>query len=173
LTKVPFRPALDALRGKTNGRIEMAIFVTKAVLPANTSGVGLAKPEDRQAAISRLCEQAGGKLLNLYFTLGQHEFLLISEMPNARAATVISLAASDGGGIQDVATTQAFTTAEAKALFEQAGNGRSCRKSSTRCGFRSSPRAASPMDAESRRPLPSGPAGLSSARRFSAARRPP
>jgi hypothetical protein len=55
------------------------------------------------------------------FTLGQHDFLLISEMPDARAATVISLAASGGGGIQDVVTTQAFTTAEARALFEQAG----------------------------------------------------
>lgn len=57
----------------------------------------------------------------MYFTLGQHDFLLISEMPDARAATVISLAASGGGGIQDVVTTQAFTTAEARALFEQAG----------------------------------------------------
>jgi uncharacterized protein with GYD domain len=60
-------------------------------------------------------------LLNLYFTLGLHDFLLVSEMPDARAASVISLAASGGGGIQDVVTTQAFTTAEARALFEQAG----------------------------------------------------
>jgi uncharacterized protein with GYD domain len=59
-------------------------------------------------------------LLSLYFTLGQHDFLLISEMPDARAASVISLAAA-GGGIQDVVTTRAFTTAEARALFEQAG----------------------------------------------------
>jgi uncharacterized protein with GYD domain len=80
----------------------------------------LAKPEDRQAATSRLCEQADGKLFNLYFALGQHDFLLVSEMPDARAALVISLAAA-GGGIQDVVTTQAFTTAEARALFEQAG----------------------------------------------------
>jgi uncharacterized protein with GYD domain len=62
-----------------------------------------------------------GRLLNLYFTLGQHDFLLISEMPDARAASIISLAASGGGGIQDVTTTQAFTTAEARELFEQAG----------------------------------------------------
>jgi hypothetical protein len=41
-------------------------------------------------------------------------------MPDARAASIISLAAS-GGGVQDVVTTQAFTTAEARELFEQAG----------------------------------------------------
>jgi uncharacterized protein with GYD domain len=80
----------------------------------------LARPENRQAAISRLCEQAGGKLLNLYFTPGQHDFVLVSEMPDAKAASIVSLAAS-GGGIQDVVTTQAFTTAEARELFEQAG----------------------------------------------------
>jgi uncharacterized protein with GYD domain len=99
----------------------MAIFVTQGRFTREYIRSGLAKPEDRQVAISRLCEQAGGKLLNLYFTLGQFDFLLVSEMPDAKAASVISLAASGGGGIQDVVTTQAFTTAEARALFEQAG----------------------------------------------------
>jgi uncharacterized protein with GYD domain len=84
----------------------------------------LARPENRQAAISRLREQAGRKLLNLYFTLGQHDFVVLSEMPDAKAASIVSLAAS-GGGIQDVVTTQAFTTVEARELFEQAGQGRS------------------------------------------------
>jgi uncharacterized protein with GYD domain len=36
----------------------------------------------------------------LHFTLGQHDFLLVSEMPDARAASVIPLAAAGGGGIQ-------------------------------------------------------------------------
>ena len=99
----------------------MAIFITQGRFTREYIRGGLARPEDRQAAISRLCEQAGGKLLNLYFTLGQHDFVLISEMPDAKAASVISLAAAGGGGIQDVATTQAFTTGEAKDLFERAG----------------------------------------------------
>jgi hypothetical protein len=46
----------------------MAIFVTQGRFTREYIRSGLAKPEDRQAAISRLCEQAGGKLLNLYFT---------------------------------------------------------------------------------------------------------
>jgi len=33
----------------------------------------------------------------------------------------LSFVASGGGGIREVVTTQAFTTAEAKDLFEQAG----------------------------------------------------
>ena len=49
----------------------MALFITQGRFTREYIKGGLAKPEDRQAAISQLCEQAGGKLLNLYFTLGQ------------------------------------------------------------------------------------------------------
>jgi hypothetical protein len=47
--------------------------------------------------------------------------VVISEMPDAQAATVLAFVASGGGGIENSVTTQAFTTAEAKALFERAG----------------------------------------------------
>ena len=99
----------------------MALFITQGRFTREYLKGGLAKPEDRQAAISRLCEQAGGKLVSLYFTLGQYDFAVISEMPDAQAASVLSLVASGGGGIADATTTQAFTSAEAKTLFERAG----------------------------------------------------
>jgi uncharacterized protein with GYD domain len=99
----------------------MAIFITQGRFTREYLRGGLANPEDRQAAIARLCEQAGGKLLNLYFTLGQYDFIVVSEMPDAQAASVLALVAAGGGGIADSVTTQAFTTAEAKTLFERAG----------------------------------------------------
>jgi uncharacterized protein with GYD domain len=99
----------------------MAIFITQGRFTREYIKGGLAKPEDRQEAISRLCEQVGGKLLNLYFTLGQHDFLVVTEMPDAQAASVLAFVASGGGGIENSVTAQAFTTAEAKALFERAG----------------------------------------------------
>src|SRR5438094_3340876 len=99
----------------------MAIFLTQGRFTRDYLKGGLAKPEDRQAAISRLCEQAGGKLVHLYFTLGQYDFMVISEMPDAQAASVLAFVASGGGGIENSVTTQAFTTAEAKTLFERAG----------------------------------------------------
>ena len=43
--------------------------------------------------MSRLCEQAGGKLISLYYTLGQYDFALISEMPDAKSAALLPLAA--------------------------------------------------------------------------------
>ncbi len=99
----------------------MPIFVTQGRFTREYVRGGLAKPEDRQAAVAKLCEQAGGRMISLHFTLGRYDFLLLSDMPDAKAAAMISLAASGGGGMQDAVTTQAFTTAEAKDLFEGAG----------------------------------------------------
>ena len=99
----------------------MATFITQGRFTREAIKGGLARPEDRQEAISRLCEQAGGKLLHLYFTLGQHDFTLISEMPDAEAASMLALVAAGGGGIEHTVTMQAFTTAEAKTLFVRAG----------------------------------------------------
>ena len=58
----------------------MPLFITQGRFTREYIKGGLAKPEDRHAAISRLCEQAGGKLVSLYFTLGQYDFMVISEM---------------------------------------------------------------------------------------------
>ena len=67
MTKVSLRPtlAMPSFTAGPPGRNEMAIFVTQGRFTREYIRSGLAKPEDRQAAISRLCEQAGGKLLNL------------------------------------------------------------------------------------------------------------
>jgi uncharacterized protein with GYD domain len=99
----------------------MAIFITQGRFTRDYIKGGLATPEDRHAAIARLCEQAGGKLLNLYFTLGQYDFIVIADMPDAQAASVIAFVATGGGGIENSVTTQAFTSAEARTVFERAG----------------------------------------------------
>jgi uncharacterized protein with GYD domain len=99
----------------------MPTFVTQGRLTNEYVKSGLARPEDRHAALSKVCEEAGGRLITLLFTLGQYDFLLISEMPNAMAAATVGLAATGGGGIEGSVTTQAFTTAEAKELFSNAG----------------------------------------------------
>ena len=99
----------------------MPLFITQGRLTREYIKGGMAKPEDRHAAIARLCEQAGGKLVSLYYTLGQYDFMVVSEMPDAKAATPLAFLARGGGGIEGSVTSQAFTTAEAKDMFEAAG----------------------------------------------------
>jgi uncharacterized protein with GYD domain len=99
----------------------MPTFITQGRFTREYVKGGLAKPEDRRGAISKICELAGGKMLSLHFTLGQYDFLLMSDMPDAKSAATIALVAAAGGGIEGSVTTQAFTTAEAKDLFASAG----------------------------------------------------
>ena len=47
--------------------------------------------------------------------------MLVSEIPDAQAASVLALVAVGGGGIEGSVTTQAFTTAEARDMFAAAG----------------------------------------------------
>ena len=70
----------------------MPIFITQGRFTREYLKGGLAKPEDRQDAISRLCEQVGGKLVHLYFTLGQHDFIV--------DATVADVAEPDRAGVR-------------------------------------------------------------------------
>src|SRR5437868_2846181 len=85
------RNVADAIRSTnataTLPEAEMAIFITQGRFTREYLRGGLAKPEDRQAAISGLCQQAGGRLISLYFTLGHYDFIVISEMPDAHAAS--------------------------------------------------------------------------------------
>src|SRR6516164_7866328 len=104
-----------------NGRFVMPLFITQGRFTREYIRGGMAKPEDRYAVISRLIEQAGGKLVSLYITLGQYDFLVVSEMPDAKAASILAFVATGGGGIEGSVTTQAFTTAEARDMLEAAG----------------------------------------------------
>jgi uncharacterized protein with GYD domain len=79
----------------------------------------VAAPEDREPVIRKLVEAAGGKFLNLYFTTGDADFMLITEGESEdHIAGVMTAAAS--GMISDIATSRAWTAAEFKGIAEKA-----------------------------------------------------
>jgi hypothetical protein len=46
--------------------------------------------------------------------------MAVSEMPDAKAATILAFVATGRGGVEASVTTQAFTTAEARDMFAEA-----------------------------------------------------
>lgn len=99
----------------------MPIYITRGRYTSESIKGLVSKPEDRHAAVTKLCEAVGAKLLSFYVTLGHHDFLTIVEAPSAKEASAFILAAAAGGGVTDVETTEAFTGAEAKQVFGMAG----------------------------------------------------
>ncbi len=99
----------------------MPVFVTQGRYTHDAIKGMVAKPEDRAEAVSKLCEQAGGKMLSYYVTLGEYDFLVVSEMPSAKEVSAVVITAAVGGGVTHLRTMQAMTTAEAKDAFAAAG----------------------------------------------------
>ncbi len=99
----------------------MPIFITQGRFTQDAIKGMLAKPEDRAEAVEQLFAKAGGKLLSYYFTFGDHDFQVVSEGSYEGVAMSVIVAAA-GGGVTDLKTTLAMTSADMKAAFAKAGS---------------------------------------------------
>ena len=99
----------------------MSIYITQGRYTAQAIKGLVDVPEDRMNAVKGLMKRAGGKLLSYYITFGEYDFLIISDMPSPQAVMSALAAAGAGGGVTDLRTTLAVTTAEAKEAFAMAG----------------------------------------------------
>jgi uncharacterized protein with GYD domain len=98
----------------------MIRLVSRGRLTQNYAKGLLAAPEDREPAVRKLIEKAGGKFINFYFTTGDSDFLLISEAKDAESIIAALMAAAAAGTISDVTTARAWTGAEFKAVADKA-----------------------------------------------------
>lgn len=98
----------------------MPIFISQGRFSQSAMKGMVARPEDRAEEVTKLVERAGGKLLGYYVTFGEHDFLVIIDMPGTRETAAAVIAAAAGGGVADMTTVPAMTSAEAKQVFADA-----------------------------------------------------
>jgi uncharacterized protein with GYD domain len=98
----------------------MPIFITQGRFTQEAVRGMLAKPEDREKAVTELIAASGGKLLSYYMTFGDYDFMVISEGPYEGVATSVVVAAA-GGGVTDLRTMLAMTSADMQQAFAKAG----------------------------------------------------
>jgi uncharacterized protein with GYD domain len=98
----------------------MIRLVTRGCFTTNYAKGLVSAPEDREPAVRKLIEGAGGKLVNFYFTTGDTDFMVVSEANEAESIIAAMLAAVAAGSISDVKTARAWTGAEFKAIAEKA-----------------------------------------------------
>ena len=106
----------------------MGIFITQGNYTEQAMMGMIDNPEDRRSAVAGLMESVGAKLLQLYMTTGEYDFLLISEADNLTDLVAGLMIAGSTGGVTNLKTIQAMTTQEAKAAMEKAN--------AARAGFR-------------------------------------
>jgi uncharacterized protein with GYD domain len=99
----------------------MPIFITQGRYTQQAMKGMVAKPEDRAEEVRNLFERAGCRLTGYYMTFGEYDFMTIAEAPDVQSMLGVLLVAGSGGGVTDLKTTLAVTTAEAKQAFGAAG----------------------------------------------------
>ena len=87
----------------------------------------IANPHDRFEAVRGPIEKLGGKIKDSYFAFGQHDAILITEMPDNVSAAAIALAFAGGGALRNCQTTALMTNTEALDAMRKAGT----------CGYKS------------------------------------
>jgi uncharacterized protein with GYD domain len=98
----------------------MIRLVTRGRLTHDYAKGLVAAPEDREPAVRKLIEGAGGKVVSFYFTTGDSDFMLISEANEAEPIIAALLATVASGTTSNLTTSRAWTGAEFKAVAEKA-----------------------------------------------------
>ncbi len=90
----------------------MAKYLFQAKYTADgIKGLEKDKASGRKTALSHAVEALGGKLEAFYFAFGEHDWILLADLPDTASATAFSLAVS-GSGLLRTTTTPLLTVEE-------------------------------------------------------------
>jgi uncharacterized protein with GYD domain len=98
----------------------MPFYMYKANYTREAMEAMMAKPQDREAAVREFIEASGGKLLNLFFTLGESDVMVITEHPDDSSAAAMALAVASSGSVCNGSTTKLMTSKEFLASMKKA-----------------------------------------------------
>ena len=97
------------------------IYITQGRFTQAAMKGMVARPEDRADQVRGLIERAGGRLVAYYVTLGEYDFLVISEGEIGLDAYIATMAVvGSGGGVSDLRSTVALTSAQARDALAMA-----------------------------------------------------
>ncbi|MGB3022495.1 MAG: GYD domain-containing protein [Methyloceanibacter sp.] len=93
------------------------IFITQGRYTEQATAGMLEHPEDRTPAFAALLKAAGIKLLDAYWTLGEYDFLVVVDAKNEHEWMKALLVTAATGGLTDLKTMVAVSTADGEKAF--------------------------------------------------------
>jgi uncharacterized protein with GYD domain len=81
----------------------------------NTRGLAalVKEPQDRIEKVRPAIEKVGGRIESAYYAFGDHDIVLICDMPDNASAAAFALAVGAGGTVSSYKTTVLLTSDEA------------------------------------------------------------
>jgi uncharacterized protein with GYD domain len=98
----------------------MPLFITYGSYSQSGIKGMLENPEDRAGAVESMVEQAGGKLVALYMTTGENDFVLVSEAPDGEVAVALGMVAAASGSVSNLHTVRAWTSGDFGEIAKKA-----------------------------------------------------
>lgn len=78
------------------------------------------RPQDRARSVRQVVKKMRGRLLSFHYAFGEHDAIVLAELPNNEAAAAVAIAAAAGGGVSAVKTTVLMTPAEGLSAMRKA-----------------------------------------------------
>lgn len=101
----------------------MAIYMAQFTYTSEAWAAMIEEPQDRTKPSRELVQKLGGKLLGLYYSLGEYDGIALFEMPDDISASAVNLAARAVGDMKIDKIIRLFTVDEALEAMRKAGLG--------------------------------------------------
>ena len=95
----------------------MASFLVQVSYTPEALSALISKPQNRMAIVKKTIENLGGALTGAWMSFGDHDLVMILEMPNNVSAAALALAAAAGGSLLSVEQGNAALKKAAKSGY--------------------------------------------------------
>ena len=99
----------------------MAYYLFQGAYTSEALAKLIKKPENRIATVSKAIEKLGGRVICGWFSFGEYDILLVSELPDNVSAAAFAVAAAAGGALKANKTTPLLNADEMIQMLNQAG----------------------------------------------------
>jgi uncharacterized protein with GYD domain len=90
----------------------VSLYMTQFAYTAEAWKALVKKPEDRAAVFAEHAEKLGGRMISLYYCLGEYDGVVLFEAPDERTAASILFTAISPGHLKSTKTTTLLTVEE-------------------------------------------------------------
>jgi uncharacterized protein with GYD domain len=81
----------------------------------------IANPHDRSEHVKKVAKKLGGKISGSWLSFGEHDLVMLVEMPDNISIAALALAAAAGGSLKSIKTTPLMSIADGLVALKKAG----------------------------------------------------
>jgi uncharacterized protein with GYD domain len=99
----------------------MPSYMVQVAYTSEAAAALVKRPQNRIEAVRKPVERLGGKIVGAWLTFGDHDTVVVIEMPDNISAAAFALALSAGGACKSVKTTALISAEEGVEAMKKAG----------------------------------------------------